>query len=65
MPTRTDDRLDRLERIVAVIAGAHFGIAVTGNLGPVDSSYRTAKQRAAADLVAIMRELSEARETAA
>lgn len=59
--TRTDDigqRLARLERIVAAAEAERLG--VSSGTGPMDPAWRIARQRARADLQAIIAEQAEA-----
>lgn len=50
-------RIERLERIAAILASERFGIQ--GGLGPIDISFRQQRSRATADTMQILRELAE------
>ena len=53
----TDDRLARVERIVAMLATERYG--AVNQLGPMDTNWQAARRRVQQDLGAIAREQAE------
>ena len=60
MKTTTDtDRIARCERLLAFTVGEQLGVTPATVLGPMDPSWRLARQQARADVMEILKELAE------
>jgi hypothetical protein len=55
-PDLLSPRIARIERVLTLLASERFGIS---GLGPMDSSWATARERARRDLLQIVAEQSE------